>query len=198
MTRSAAHVARSRVNHADPCLAPRGGCRGRHPPARTLTLLDVQAVAAFLIDEPAAHDVEALLRAPDACGLVAINVAEVIDVLVRHRARDPEEIAERLDWLKAGGLETIPVDDLMARRAGILRARHYHRSRCPVSIADCTVLAGASAPAGRCTTAEGSLSYAWYVRIWLGRTPTPAPRSARSRVARVAPLACATEAYVAS
>jgi PIN domain nuclease of toxin-antitoxin system len=87
--------------------------------------------------------VDALLRTPPGCVLIAINAAEVVDVLVRYRARDPEEVAERLDWLAAGGLDTIPVDDHMARQAGILRARHYHRSRCPVSISDCVALAAA-------------------------------------------------------
>jgi predicted nucleic acid-binding protein len=70
-------------------------------------------------------------------------VAEVIDVLVRRDGRDLDDVLERLDWLAAGGLVTVPIDDGVARAAGRIRASHYRRVGAPVSLADCLALATA-------------------------------------------------------
>lgn len=48
---------------------------------------------------------------------------------------------EALDTLLAVGVEVVPVDEELDRRAGILRSRHWDRDRRPVSLADCVVLA---------------------------------------------------------
>jgi hypothetical protein len=42
-----------------------------------------------------------------------------------------------------GSIVPISLDFTTARRAAELRARHYHRSRCPISLADAVLLASA-------------------------------------------------------
>lgn len=123
-----------------------------------MTVLDAYAIVALLRDEPAAAAVEALLVDPHAEPKIsAINVAEVMDVLVRIHGRSATEVAERLDWLAAGGLVTVAVDDDIGRRAGVLHAGHYHRTRSPLSIADCVALATAVARDDTLATADAPL-----------------------------------------
>lgn len=123
-----------------------------------MTVLDAYAVVALLRDEPAAAAVEALLTDPLAEPTIsAINVAEVLDVLVRVHGRTATEVAERLDWLAAGGLVTVDVDDEIGRRAGALHAGHYHRTRSPLSLADCVALATALARDDALATADAPL-----------------------------------------
>ena len=109
-----------------------------------MTLFDAQAIVAFLVGEPAAAEVEVRLRDPDDRSIVcAASIAEIVDVTTRLMAIDPEAVNERLDWLAAGGLATIDVDDGLGRVAGDLRARHYDRQTRPVSLGDCLALATA-------------------------------------------------------
>jgi uncharacterized protein with PIN domain len=100
---------------------------------------------ALLIGEPAAAPVAAILRDPDRSLLSAVNLAEVVDVLVRMRARPFDEVAEKLDWLAVGGLETVAADESVGRKAGRIRAEHYDRRLRPISLADCVALATAQA-----------------------------------------------------
>jgi len=111
-----------------------------------VSVLDAQAVIAALVGEPAAGEVEGLLRGSGGPPRVsAANVAEIVDVLVRFRSQEIAPVEERLDWLVAGGLEVIAVDDRLARRAGAVRSRHYHARQRPISLADCLALATALA-----------------------------------------------------
>jgi predicted nucleic acid-binding protein len=110
-----------------------------------VTVLDAQAVIAFLTDEPARGLVEALLRdqAHPAC-IGAANLAECVDVLTRVKHIPEDEALAALDLV----LEVVPVasvDVEIARRAGRIRGRHYQADRCPVSLADCLALATALA-----------------------------------------------------
>lgn len=99
-----------------------------------MTLLDAYAVIAYLRAEPAAGEVRLLLDGGDAL-LTAIGVAEVLDHLVRLAGADEEDAA--LDLAQLRLIDGIVVDSDLGLGAGRLRARHYHRSRCPVSMADC-------------------------------------------------------------
>jgi predicted nucleic acid-binding protein len=124
-----------------------------------VTVLDAQAVVAFLRGEPAAAEVAALLRATDAPPVIsAVNEAEVLDVMVRIIGRTVDEVEQRLDWLRAGGLEVIPVDEPLARSAGYLRAVHYDRMQRPISLADCIALATALDRGDRLATSDGPLA----------------------------------------
>ncbi len=123
-----------------------------------MTVLDAYAVIAFLRGEEAANQVRALLeRSDDEAVISAANVAEVIDVLVRVYGRSAAEVGERLDWLVAGGLVTAPIDDGIGRRAGALHAGHYHRTRSPLSLADCLALATAIEHDDALATADAPL-----------------------------------------
>ncbi|MHB8220359.1 MAG: PIN domain-containing protein [Acidimicrobiales bacterium] len=99
-----------------------------------MTVLDAYAVVAYLRGERAAPNVRLLLDAGGAA-LTAVGVAEVLDHLVRLVGVDEEDAA--LDLAQLGLLEGIVVDATIGGAAGRLRARHYHRTRCAVSMAEC-------------------------------------------------------------
>lgn len=106
-----------------------------------MTVLDAYAVLAFLRGEDAADEVAALLRAGTT--LAAVNAAEVVDQLVRVWGRDGDDVEGDLALLGAAGMHLHPLDAEMALHAGRLRAAHYHRERCAVSMADCVAAATA-------------------------------------------------------
>jgi PIN domain nuclease of toxin-antitoxin system len=126
-----------------------------------LTVLDAQAVVSLLLGEPAAEDVAALIGRPDTPTCIgAVNLAEVLDVLVRLRRHSPDEVLERLEWLAVGGLEVVAIDEDLGLAAGRLRANHYDRTWWPVSLADCFALALAAARRESLATADGPLAAA--------------------------------------
>ncbi|MBI2168548.1 MAG: PIN domain-containing protein [Actinobacteria bacterium] len=98
-----------------------------------MTILDAYAVLALLKDEPSAEAVGRLVRAGGR--LTAVGVSEVLDHLVRIAGADEEEAL--LDLAELGLLGPEAVDADLGARAGILRARHYHRTNRAVSLADC-------------------------------------------------------------
>lgn len=98
-----------------------------------MTILDAYAVLAFLKDEAAASEVEQLIKTGGA--LTAVGVAEVIDHLVRLGGVDEEEAS--LDLAQLGLDDAVAIDGELAGAAGRFRARRYHRTRCPISLADC-------------------------------------------------------------
>jgi PIN domain nuclease of toxin-antitoxin system len=104
-------------------------------------LLDASAIVAFVRGEPAADEVADALRSGEAA-VVAVNVAEVIDVLVRRIGLPLDEVDVAFARLIAL-LDVRPVDVPLARRAGALRARRYDRARAPLSLADCHCIAAA-------------------------------------------------------
>ena len=99
-----------------------------------MTILDAYAVIAFLKGEAAAGEVEVLVAEGD-CSLTAVGVAEVLDHLIRSSGAEEDDAS--LDVAQLGLDEPIPVGETLAAAAGRLRARHYHRTRRPVSLADC-------------------------------------------------------------
>ena len=103
-----------------------------------MIVLDAYAVIAFLRDEPAADEVASLLRSEDA-SLTAVGVGEVVDHLIRLAHIDEDDVL--LDLAELGLSEAVPIDARAGARAGRLRARYYHRTRCPVSMADCLAAA---------------------------------------------------------
>jgi uncharacterized protein with PIN domain len=109
-----------------------------------MTVVDTQGIVAMLEGEPAAAEVEAILRGRDGIASIsAITIAEVIDVGVRTRSQRVEVVSDQVSALIAGGLEVVPVDEEIGRLAGTLRSRHWDSKRRPVSMADCIVLATA-------------------------------------------------------
>ena len=99
-----------------------------------------------------------MLRDADEPGHVsAVNLAEVVTVLVRHRDLPAGEVVEKLRWLVVGGLGVVPADEPIGLLAGALHARHYHRTRRPVSLADCVALATALQRNERLATSDPDL-----------------------------------------
>lgn len=99
-----------------------------------LTILDAYAVLAFLKDEAAASEVEALITAGSSA-LTVVGLAEVLDNLIRIGGSDDEDASLDVGQLRLN--DPVPIDEKLAGAAGRLRARHYHRVQRPVSLADC-------------------------------------------------------------
>lgn len=121
-----------------------------------MTVLDAYAVISFLRDEPAAEEVAALLRGPTL--LPAVNQAEVIDQLVRVYHRAADDVEADLALLSHAGMEIATLDAETAALAGRLRARHYHRERYAVSLADCVASATAIMHGRPLATADPALA----------------------------------------
>lgn len=102
-------------------------------------LLDAFALIALLAEEPAADEVEALLRRGDVA-ITAVNLAEALDVLQRVEGI-PHERLEAITTGLVGERALVPIDEKIARAAADIRARRYHRTRAPISLADCILLA---------------------------------------------------------
>lgn len=99
-----------------------------------MTVLDAYAVIAYLRNEPAADQVRPVLDAGDGA-LTAVGLGEVLDHLVRLAGAEEDDAI--LDLAQLGLLDATPVDAAAGNAAGRLRARYYHRTRCPISMADC-------------------------------------------------------------
>ena len=100
-----------------------------------MIVLDAYAVLAVLKGEAAADQVGRLLVGEREAALTALGVAEVVDHLIRLAGADEDEAV--LDLAQLGLASPSPVDAGLAVRAGLLRARHYHRRSRAVSLADC-------------------------------------------------------------
>jgi predicted nucleic acid-binding protein len=108
-----------------------------------VTLLDAYALIAFMVGGPATRQVREILREGDAA-VATTNLVEVLDVSQRvHRVPIPRAL-EVLEPLLEGPLTAIPLDLAVARRAAQIRARHYHRSSRPISLADAVLIASAA------------------------------------------------------
>jgi predicted nucleic acid-binding protein len=118
-------------------------------------LLDAFALIALLADEPAADEVEALLRGGEAA-MTAVNLAEALDVLQRVQGISFERLQTLTTPLMGERIKLLPIDEPIARRAADIRARRYHRTSAPLSLADCILLA-ATGESDRLATADGPL-----------------------------------------
>lgn len=108
-----------------------------------MTLLDAYALVAFLVGGPAEGEVRALLREGDV-GFATANLIEVIDVSARAYGVSIDRTRSVLEPLFDQALAVTLLDLDGAWRAAELRATHYHRTECPVSLADCILLATAT------------------------------------------------------
>ncbi len=107
-------------------------------------LLDAFALIALLAEEPAADEVEALLRSGQAA-ITAVNLAEALDVLQRVQGIPSERLQAVTMPLVGERMKLLPIDERIARDAADIRARRYHRTRAPLSLADCILLAATGA-----------------------------------------------------
>ncbi len=120
-----------------------------------MIILDSYAVLALLKGEPAAIPVRDLLAHQEEALLTALGVAEVVDQLVRVTGVSEDNAA--LDLAQLGLADGIPVDADLGLRAGLLRARQYHRRDRAVSLADCVAAETARTQHGPVATADPHL-----------------------------------------
>jgi uncharacterized protein with PIN domain len=104
-------------------------------------LLDAYALTALLAGEPAAVEVGELIAA----GGVAVatpNLAETADRLGRVHGIDIQRTREAVESLEqSADLQVRAAERTHAWRAAELRVMHYHRTRRPLSLGDCLLLA---------------------------------------------------------
>jgi predicted nucleic acid-binding protein len=118
-------------------------------------LLDAFGLIALLAEEPAADEVETLLRRGEAA-ITAVNLAEALDVLQRVQGIPRGRLEAVITPLLSDEMALVVVDERIARDAADIRARHYHRTRAPVSLADCLLIA-ATGDSDELATADGPL-----------------------------------------
>ena len=120
-----------------------------------MILLDASALLAHVSGDQRGPAVSALL---DSGGLAmpTIQLAEAVDVLGRRGidAGRSREVIGSLMGEAIGSL--IALSEPIAWRAGELRSRHYHRTRRPVSLADCVFL-GSAGSADAVATLDAAL-----------------------------------------
>lgn len=116
-------------------------------------LLDAHALIALLAEESAADEVEAILRRGKV-SITAINLAEALDVLQRVQGIPRERLDALTGPLMQKSVTLVPVDEPIARDAADVRARHYHRTRAPASLADCVLIAAAKRSSETLATAD--------------------------------------------
>ncbi|MDP4013878.1 MAG: PIN domain-containing protein [Candidatus Nanopelagicales bacterium] len=118
-------------------------------------LVDAYAVIAYLRDEPASDQVADLLRGQTL--LAAVNAAEIMDQMVRVWHQDPDDVQVALALLVRSGMTIPDAGEVTALEAGRLRARHYDKRSCCVSMADCFAAATALAAGVPLATSDPDL-----------------------------------------
>ena len=132
------------------------------------TFLDASAFVALAGGEPAAAEVEALIRRGDAA-MTTLNLAEGIDVLQRTGGHGGEGFRASIEAFVVTNLEVVGLDLERAWRAADLHAARYHRRRSPVSLADCVLIASGS-PGDHVASSDGAI-----LRIASGEGLEPIP-----------------------
>ncbi len=109
-----------------------------------MTLLDAYALIALLAGEPAADEVGQLI-AGGSTVVAAPNLAETADRLGRVHGIAVQRTRAAVESLEQStDLHVKATDRAHAWRAAELRVKHYHRTRRPLSLGDCLLLAMAT------------------------------------------------------
>jgi predicted nucleic acid-binding protein len=123
-----------------------------------LTLLDAYPLVALIADEPAADEVEELLRG-DRARVPVVNLGEVLDVCQRMHGVSEGEIRSVVEpLLLAGRLTAVTSGTTEAWRAADMRAKYYDRKARPLSLADCLLLAHAKTDGDEIATADPAVA----------------------------------------
>lgn len=122
-----------------------------------MILLDAYALVALLADEPAADEVEELLRGEEEIGVTLFNLAEAVDVTQRVHGLATGAVRGALEPLIGHRIAPLVPTERDAWRAAELRVRHYDRRHRALSLADCFLLAAAEHGA-RIATADPPLA----------------------------------------
>lgn len=135
-----------------------------------MILLDAYALIAFLIGGPARAQVRTILRERETA-IPTANLIETLDVAERIHGLPIERSLEVIDPLFEGSLKELTLDRERARRAAVIRVKHYHRSRCSISLGDAVLLASCGEDDQIATSDPDVLSVA--EREGLGRLQLP-------------------------
>lgn len=117
-----------------------------------MILFDAYALVALFAPEPATDQVRGLLARGDVA-ITSLNLAEAAYVLEREYGIKGEQLRPRLAAVPPRTLRVAPLEERGAWRAAQLRREHYHRTKCPLSLADCVLLASVG-PDDRLATAD--------------------------------------------
>ena len=105
-------------------------------------VVDTGPIVSVLLGDAAAAEVSSALDGRD-CGVSVVNVAAVLDVLIRVHRAPVEDASEALDRFLTDVARPIRATRPLAEHAALIRARHYHRRDRDVSLADCFAIAAA-------------------------------------------------------
>jgi PIN domain nuclease of toxin-antitoxin system len=123
-----------------------------------MAIFDAAPLVAVLLGEAGGLATGRMLSDTDAGHAVcALNAAEVVDRVSRGSGEPAENVAVGMElWFEAA-LRCVPLDWTRACRAAELRARHYHRTRSPVTLADCGAIALAEQIGTELVTSDGPM-----------------------------------------
>jgi predicted nucleic acid-binding protein len=125
-----------------------------------VTVLDAYALVALICDEPAAKEVEAILREGEA-RVVVINLAEAVDISQRVHDLPAEDVRAALEPLVLGRVLVATVsNEPQAWLAADLRVKHFDKKTSALSMADCFLLAHALTEGGPIATSDSPLAAA--------------------------------------
>jgi predicted nucleic acid-binding protein len=123
-----------------------------------VTFLDAYALVALVADEPAADEVQGVLREGGA-RVVVVNLAEAIDVATRVHRASSKLLRNALEpLLLSKALSTAVSDEQDAWLAAQLRTQHFDRRTQALSLADCFLLAHALAGGASIATADPAVA----------------------------------------
>lgn len=109
-----------------------------------MILLDAYAFVAFLSEEPAAAEVEALLLDDERpAGIPLVNLCEAIDVCARTHGILEDELRAAVEPILAERLTAVDHTYEHVWRAARYREGYYDRNERALSLADCLLLAAA-------------------------------------------------------
>jgi PIN domain nuclease of toxin-antitoxin system len=106
-----------------------------------MATFDAAPLVGMLLAEPGASTIARVLAEAGTAAISTINLAEMIERVVRHGPATIAAIDDRIDLWRAGGLAVIPLSEQVAHRAASIRAAHFHARRAAVSLADCCAIA---------------------------------------------------------
>jgi predicted nucleic acid-binding protein len=123
-----------------------------------VTFLDAYALVALIGDEPAADEVEAILREGEA-RVVVVNLAEAVDISQRVHHLSAVDVRAALEPLLLGRvLATAVSDEPQGWLAADLRSKHFDQKTRALSMADCFLLAHALTDGGPIATSDPPLA----------------------------------------
>jgi PIN domain nuclease of toxin-antitoxin system len=122
-----------------------------------LILLDSAALVALLVGEPAAGEVESILRRGNAA-IASVNLAESFDVLVRVFGNELEAVEAVIVPLLATSLPVAAIGEAEARKGAEIRISHYYRQGSPLSLADCLLVGTAVVLDASIATSDGPVA----------------------------------------